>query len=297
MNFAELKTLYKLTLAPIRGNNQEERLESFYKGQANHYDDFRKKLLPGRKEFFQKIDWDKVNHWIDLGCGTGQNLDFVPPDRLAKIKRIDLVDLSSSLLEVCQERIKKSKLRNARILKADVTEKLPLDDKADLITFSYSLSMISDWILAIENAQKHLRPNGQFAVVDFYVAKKYPPYGAAQHGWFTRNFWPNWFANDNVFLSPDLLPYLKTHFSEVALSESFAELPYLPGLKVPYFYFIGTKMETTHKGQGRNDEFKSARTLGGKKSRIKTHFENFSSNVFNWSDSIYWPFHVQGLSS
>ena len=43
-------------------------------------------------------------------------------------------------------------------------------------------------------------------VVDFFVARKWPAEGLKKHPWSTRTMWQSWFANDNVFLSPDHIP-------------------------------------------------------------------------------------------
>jgi len=40
--FSDLKVLYHLALKPVRGKSHAERMESFYGGQAEAYDDFRK---------------------------------------------------------------------------------------------------------------------------------------------------------------------------------------------------------------------------------------------------------------
>ena len=50
----------------------------------------------------------------------------------------------------------------------------PPEAPVDVVTFSYSLTMIPDWFAAIENALRMLRPGGQIGVVDFYVSRKYP---------------------------------------------------------------------------------------------------------------------------
>ncbi len=56
----DLKILYHLALRPVRGKSHAERMENFYSGQADAYDDFRRRLLHGREELFQKIDLPKV---------------------------------------------------------------------------------------------------------------------------------------------------------------------------------------------------------------------------------------------
>ena len=85
-----------------------------------------------------------------------------------------------------------------------------------------------------------VRDGFKSAVVDFYVSRKFPAEGEVRHGWFTRNFWPLWFGNDNVFPSPDHVPYLKRHFHTRIFSEHRAKVPYLPLVRVPYYNFIGS---------------------------------------------------------
>jgi S-adenosylmethionine-diacylgycerolhomoserine-N-methlytransferase len=62
-----------------------------------------------------------------------------------------------------------------------------------------------------------------------------------KHRRFTRFFWPRWFSYDNVFLSPDHLPYLQSRFQTVKLEERFGKIPYLLWLKAPYYIFVGRK--------------------------------------------------------
>ena len=111
-----------------------------------------------------------------------------------------------------------------------------------MVTFSYSLTMIPNWYLALENAAKLLRPEGVIAVVDFYVSRKHPAEGFRRHSGWTRRFWPAWFSMDNVFPSPDHLPYLHQHFRPLLVEERSAHLKFLPFAKAPYYLFIGQKL-------------------------------------------------------
>jgi S-adenosylmethionine-diacylgycerolhomoserine-N-methlytransferase len=110
-----------------------------------------------------------------------------------------------------------------------------------VVTFSYSLTMIPDWFAAIDNARQMLRNGGLIGVVDFYVSRKYPPDGLRRHGWFTRNFWPVWFAADNVFACSDHVPYLHRYFQALHFEEHRTRLPYFPFLRAPYYLFLGAR--------------------------------------------------------
>jgi methylenetetrahydrofolate reductase (NADPH) len=101
--------------------------------------------------------------------------------------------------------------------------------------------MIPDWFAAIDRAWELLRPGGTIGVVDFYVARKYAVAPFRRHSWFTRSFWPVWFASDNVFPSPDHVPYLHRRFEVIRFSEHFMRMRYLPFFRMPYYIFIGRK--------------------------------------------------------
>jgi S-adenosylmethionine-diacylgycerolhomoserine-N-methlytransferase len=237
-----LKTLYYLTLSPIRGNTHQQRLESFYQHQAVDYDDFRERLLHGRDELFAALPVADGQEWIDLGAGTGRNAERFG-DRLQKFSSVQLVDLSPSLLEVTHQRIDQHGWSNVTAVHADATSFDPPDESVDLVTFCYSLTMIPGWFAAVENAWRMLKPGGIIGVVDFYVSRKYPDPDHIRHGWFQRTFWPTWFAMDNVFLSPDHLPMLRSRFETIATEERTGKVPWIPLLAAPHYIFVGQKPE------------------------------------------------------
>jgi S-adenosylmethionine-diacylgycerolhomoserine-N-methlytransferase len=238
--WSELKVLYHIVLKPIRGKDHAARLESFYAGQAEGYDDFRKRLLKGREDLWAAIDVPEGGVWVDLGGGTGANLEHFGP-AIAKLRQVYVVDLSPSLLEVAEKRIESHGWTNVEPVEGDATTWQPPGGAVDVVTFSYSLTMIPDWFAAVENARAMLASGGQIGVVDFYVSRKYPAEGLKRHSWFARTFWPTWFHSDNVFLSPDHVPYLRRHFECVHFTENRAKQPYIPLLRVPYYTFVGRK--------------------------------------------------------
>jgi len=237
---ADLRILYHLALKPVRGADHAARLESFYAGQAQAYDSFRQRLLKGRDELWDALQVPSGGVWVDLGGGTGSNLERFG-DRIGMLRKVYLVDLSSSLLEVARQRIAARGWTNVETALADATEFQPPEGQADVVTFSYSLTMIPDWFAALENAQRMLKPGGLVGVVDFYVSRKYPAGGQRRHGWFTRHFWPVWLGSDNVFVSPDHVPYLHRYFEPLQFREQRGRVPYLPLAQVPYYLFVGRR--------------------------------------------------------
>jgi S-adenosylmethionine-diacylgycerolhomoserine-N-methlytransferase len=238
---SDLKILYHLALKPVRGKDHAARLESFYAGQADRYDDFRKRLLQGREALWKAIGVPEGGTWVDMGAGTGANLEYFGDD-LQRLQKVYELDLSHSLLEVAKKRIAAKGWTNVETVEADATTWRP-PTPVDVVTFSYSLTMIPDWFAAIENARAMLRPGGMIGVVDFYVSRKYPRDGLKRHKWSTRTFWPTWFAMDNVFPSPDHVPFLHRQFEPVYFEEHTAKVPYLMLARTPYYLFVGKKRD------------------------------------------------------
>lgn len=238
---ADLKVLYHLTLSPIRGRSHAERLESFYQGQAEHYDSFRKRLLKGREQLYQSLEVPKGGVWVEMGGGTGANLENLG-DRVKDLGKVYVVDLSKSLLEVARGRAETRGWTNLETVEADATTWTP-PAPADVVTFSYSLTMIPDWFAAIDQAYRILKPGGRIGVVDFYVSRKYAEAPHVRHPWLVRSFWPVWFSMDNVHPSADHVPYLHRRFAVEQFEEHMGRVPYIIWPRMPYYQFVGRKEE------------------------------------------------------
>jgi S-adenosylmethionine-diacylgycerolhomoserine-N-methlytransferase len=205
---SDLRVLYNLAFTRVRGATHGERLDSFYRAQAGDYDAFRRRLFLG--------------------------------ERLARLHSLRIIDLCPSLLATADERIRNNGWANVQTTLADATAYEPPDGPVDVVTFSYSLTMIPNWFQALERAYAALKPGGVIGVVDFYVSRKWPMPDMRRHSNFQRFFWPTWFGHDNVFPSPDHLPWLQSRFQTVKREERLGQVPYLM-LKAPYYIFLGRK--------------------------------------------------------
>jgi S-adenosylmethionine-diacylgycerolhomoserine-N-methlytransferase len=237
--FADLPTIWHMLFPPRGGASHESRLDAFYGAQAESYDDFRRRLLHGREELMASIQVPEGGVWLDMGAGTGSNAELLG-ERLGRLRRAVLVDLCPSLLAVSRRRILGNGWSHVEAVHGDAST-FRLEEPADLVTFSYSLTMIPDWWEALSRAWENLKPGGQIALVDFYISRKWPAPGLVRHSRFQRFWWPQSYAWDNVFLSQDHLPYLRSRFQEVLLEERLGKVPYMLGLRSPYYLFIGRK--------------------------------------------------------
>jgi len=242
---SDLQTLWRLAVTRVQGQSHADRLESFYSAQAGDYDSFRRRLLHGRDRLIEALPQPAGGVWIDFGAGTGENAERFG-DRLRSFDQVYLVDLCPSLLHVARQRIDANSWENVAAVEADATSWQPTAECVDLVTFSYSLTMIPDWFAAIDHAFNLLKPGGTIAVTDFYVSRKHVGERSRRHGWWTRHGWPTWFASDNVFLNPDHLPFLRSRFEEQSLDEADGSIPYLPLVRVPYYVFVGRKPSYSH---------------------------------------------------
>lgn len=107
--------------------------------------------------------------WLDIGGGTARNLEFLTVQTIRdNFEKIMVVDVSPSLLEVARKRVQAAGLSDIiECVHCDfcnanqVAQKLPKAGTADLVTFSYSLSMIPDKTAALKSAAMLLKPNGE----------------------------------------------------------------------------------------------------------------------------------------
>ncbi|MDC8014571.1 class I SAM-dependent methyltransferase [Tahibacter soli] len=234
---ADVGILVQMLRGMPRDLTHAQRLEAFYAPQAAHYDAFRERLLQGRRELVESLPLPDGAHVVELGGGTGRNVEFFG-ERMARIARVDVVDLCPALVE--QARRRSAADTRVHVSLADATTWRP-ERPVDCVYLSYALTMIPEWRAAIGNAVAMLKPGGTLGVVDFYVSEARPAPGLVRHGPLTRRFWPAWFGHDGVKLSAEPLAELRAQLPEHTLAECRASVPYLPLARVPYYRFVGRK--------------------------------------------------------
>ncbi len=228
----DLRTLWQMARGSRAGGSHAERLQRFYQPQAQSYDAFRERLLHGREELISLLTPPAGALVVELGAGTGRNAAFFGA-RLQQFERIELVDLCPALLE--QARWRWANEPRVHVIEADATTYRP-QQAADCVYFSYSLTMIPQWQAALDNALAMLKPGGLIGAVDFDL-----PRGNCIADRCACEFWRRWFAHDGVHLNRAHVEWLQAQTLPVTLRESTAPVPYLPGLRVPYYIHVGRK--------------------------------------------------------
>jgi S-adenosylmethionine-diacylgycerolhomoserine-N-methlytransferase len=238
---ADWRVLWQMLRGQSRNGSAAQRLQAFYAPQAGRYDDFRARLLHGRSELIDRLFVPQNGVVVELGGGTGSNIDRFGC-RMEQLRRYTLVDLCPALLD--QARLRARMHRNVELVEGDVTRFSP-PEPVDCVFFSYALTMVDDWRAALSNALLMLKPGGTLGVVDFYVSSATPRPGFVCHAAWQRWLWRHWFAHDGVRLSPEHLEALTDAMPDHVRLERQGELPYVRGLKVPYYLFIGRRAEVT----------------------------------------------------
>jgi len=172
-------------------------------------------------------------------------------------RAVYLVDLSPSLLNIAQARFERLGWSNVKVVCIDCRDftleeyEGPYDEEskdtggADLITMSYSLTMIPEFYPVIDSTVSLLSINGIIAVVDFYAQSQVEFRGRNYAGgfldrhctWLNRTFWRAWFDLDRVMLDTGRRDYLEYRFG-TRLSVNLRNAM-LPGLRIPYYIWIG----------------------------------------------------------
>jgi betaine lipid synthase len=269
--------------------SQQDALESFYKAQASIYDATRTRLLQGREDMLALVAAQAKYRqragqipskpiWVDIGGGTGWNIEQMQQqlDVPSFFHAVYLVDLSTSLCDVARERFRRLGWKNVHVICQDARmfrlsdyETGVEDDKAhfsigksaydedsreaigaDVLTLSYSLSMIPEFHPAIDSVSNLLAPNGIVGVVDFYVqnqvefqSRNYMGGAINRHCmWISRVFWRTWFELDRVNLDSARRDYMEYKFGTILSTNRRCRLF---GFRIPYYIFVGCARDTS----------------------------------------------------
>jgi betaine lipid synthase len=191
-------------------------MEAFYKYQKDGYDAFREKLLHARPILMENFPLRKSGDmvWIDVGGGTARNLEYLNVSTIRKFfKKIYIVDISTSLLEVASKRIQLMGISDiVEVIECDFTSNdvfkhLPKLGTVDAVTMSYSFSMIPDQDKCVQNITSLLKAGtGWMAIADFFIKGNHDDCLPATSRFMRKiesQFHKNWFKMDSVHLLHD----------------------------------------------------------------------------------------------
>ena len=145
------------------------RMDRMYAWQTGIYDITRRPYLLGRDRLIESLAPPNESRVLEIGCGTGRNL--IHAARRWPKARFFGFDVSPVMLAKAREAISGADLESAiRITQADAVNFPTMlfgEEPFHRIYFSYTLSMIPDWIAALERAADTLPPGGSLLIADF----------------------------------------------------------------------------------------------------------------------------------
>lgn len=197
-----------------------DQIERYYRFQSKIYDATRWLFLFGRTTVIDELAKVGGNprHIVEIGCGTGRNLAALA--RRFPEAKIMGIDLSEEMLSIARRKLG---IFGDRVALRRRIHSGVLDEPADVVLFSYSLSMMNPgWQTALTSAVRGLTTGGVLAAVDFHDA---PVKLFASH-----------MSNHHVRMEAHLIPALAGY-----AEESFCSVRRAYGGLWRYFVFVGKK--------------------------------------------------------
>jgi len=188
------------------------RMDRMYAWQTGIYDFTRRPYLLGRDQLIESLAPANGSRVLEIGCGTGRNL--IHAARRWPKANFCGFDVSPVMLTKARQAIGKADLESSiRVTQADAVN-FPMmlfgEEPFQRIYFSYTLSMIPDWIAALERAAAAIPPGGSLLIADFGDQRDLP-------GWF-RFLLRRWLTIFDVSPRNDLEDVMRKVASERGLN-------------------------------------------------------------------------------
>jgi phosphatidylethanolamine/phosphatidyl-N-methylethanolamine N-methyltransferase len=140
-------------------------VEGVYDKLAKVYDlIFGPTLHPGRLRAIQRMGIQASERVLEVGVGTGINLNLYPRDC-----SVTGIDFSSSMLEKARERVAKG-LPNVRLLQMDAADLKFADDSFDIVYAPYLISVVPDPVTVAREMRRVCRPGGRIIFLNHFLS-------------------------------------------------------------------------------------------------------------------------------
>ncbi|ORX37775.1 hypothetical protein BD324DRAFT_641879 [Kockovaella imperatae] len=281
--------------------DQKEQLEGFYQGQADVYDSTRSHLLKGRETMLQllashlkaqptPLSGARPKIWVDIGGGTGFNIEKMQVDEYLPITWFDavyLVDLCEPLLEVARKRFAAKGWKNVHVLCQDASKfTIPEWESGALDPRGTDVEIPSFYSL-LDRCDQVLDPKrGLMGVVDFYTSRDLGSKERAigtmskRMSWFAKWFWESWFELDHVHLHASRRDYLEYKMGTIKLYNGRNNFLNSWFIQIPYYIFIGCSRGRDASAAAEAFEKLAGNRLGRDSSGLLTPTSPFTMSPF-----------------
>jgi phosphatidylethanolamine/phosphatidyl-N-methylethanolamine N-methyltransferase len=134
-----------------------------YSLYAPVYDQLARPFRAGRRRAIERLDLEADDHVLLLGCGTGLDLEFIPP-----AVEVTAVDVVPGMVDRTAARAR-AQGRDASVSVADGAD-LPFEAEAfDAVCLHLVLSVVPDPAGVAEETARVIRPDGRVSIYDKFV--------------------------------------------------------------------------------------------------------------------------------
>src|SRR3954462_2286299 len=139
-------------------------VEGVYDKLAKVYDlFFGPTLHPGRLRAMKRMNIQPGERVLEVGVGTGINLDLYPRDAA-----ITGIDYTASMLEKARERAAKRQGAAVRLLQMDAADLKFADNAFDIVYAPYLISVVPDPVKVAQEMRRVCRPGGRIIILNHF---------------------------------------------------------------------------------------------------------------------------------
>ncbi len=152
-------------------------MDRMYRLQRHVYDLTRRYYLLGRDLMLDDLKASPHQSILEIGCGTGRNL-IGAAKRYPQCQYFG-IDISHEMLKSAEKSLAIAGLLPKTFLAQGDATNFDADIKLgrkvfNRVYFSYTLSMVPQWQMALRHAAKLLAEDGELHIVDFGQCEKWP---------------------------------------------------------------------------------------------------------------------------
>lgn len=144
-----------------------EGLRRAYTVWAIFYDVVVRFLRGGRRRSLALLDLQKGDSLLIVGCGTGADFEFLPPD-----VEVTAIDLTPAMLRRAAAKVGN---RRIRLMEMDAMDLRFPDNTFDKTVLHLIVAVVPDPIRTLQEAERVTKPDGLLVVLDKFWNRPTPP--------------------------------------------------------------------------------------------------------------------------